>query len=258
MKSAFMGLLIASIASCILLTSCKHSTITLLASTDMESTIPKGAKVGFEQVDKKDLKRNDIVLVESIMKVSGMKTQKMLRVVGIPGDKIEIKNGIVFVNDLRFDFPPQSKFSYYIRSSTPITALLSSQNYSQVSQNEYYVFLDSMEAKTVAEIKEIDSMSKLIAEPTFPERGIISNSKFLYRNSYFLGPLYIPTKGDIIDNDILSIIPNYLERNELGLKISENYYFLMADNRFNSIDSRYLGLVPASAIQGKLVKAENK
>ncbi|MDU2024647.1 MAG: signal peptidase I [Finegoldia magna] len=48
----------------------------------------------------------------------------------------------------------------------------------------------------------------------------------------------------LIENDI---------KNKLNLKINENEYFVMGDNRRNSMDSRYFGCVKKEDIKGLLI-----
>lgn len=86
------------------------------------------------------------------------------------------------------------------------------------------------------------------------------------------GPLYIPKKGDIYHFTREMIEPykvfifrdaglkNLKELDELVEKIlkedtyivKKNYYFMLGDNRNNSVDSRFHGFVPEESLIGKL------
>jgi signal peptidase I len=207
-----------------------------------------------------------------------LKTNYIKRCVGIAGDVLQIKERQVFVNGKPVEPAPDQRFEYQVVSNAEInernlTSLgLDGDDYKGPYRQNDVVYYDMCltpptleKVKTLSYIKSVELVKN--DNPAFP---FSTYTKSWTGINY--GPLTIPKEGMkiSINDSTLSIygstIKDYenlkdvkIDNDKLlinGKQVSEytfsqNYYFMMGDNRDNSHDSRYWGFVPADHIVGK-------
>lgn len=200
------------------------------ASTAMEPTIEHMETFWVMPAD--TIKRNDIVAFQRQDAVYG-NVDWIHRVVGVPGDTIEVRDKLLFVNGQLHDIGTPLYYTYVVTVQHPIEATVladcSCEPVDSPTQPLYFCYLtDSMYQVAMR------SIEPLTIEPLVNTPGAINPMIYLADstnnwNEDNFGPITLasPSNAD-----------------------AETFYFVMGDNRQNALDSRYIGPIARSSILG--------
>lgn len=183
-----------------------------------------------------------------VVRPKDKKDHYVKRCVALPGDSLEVREGLVWINGEKQEVYPGVQLSYKVTTA--------SREYTDVF--------------TFSKLEKVKASKNTLSVEPLLETEADWREIFPFSHDYgwtrdFFGPLWIPSAGATVEinSGTLPLYERIIRDYEGGsveeaLKegkytFTQDYYFCMGDNRHNSLDSRYWGFVPADHIVGRPV-----
>lgn len=210
------------------------------------------------------------------------------RCVGIAGDKLEIKDGELYINDKKQAMPEHAQHFYDVKVLNSVLQIdeefldqrdiYVTEAYPKGNIGDTSIFAFNMPADVAQQLKNtpgiMDVKKQIEPKGEYSPSIFPHDPKFPWNNDNF-GPITLPKEGMTvsIDTNNLCIYEKMLSTYDNGIHqitksgaqvlydgkpitsytFKQDYYWMMGDNRHNSADSRSWGVVPFDHVVGRPV-----